>query len=172
MFVVYSGAISGGCEYFVLNKGTPPLPRKGKKVVDVRFEQLKLRTRDISNQLPAGLAVVPYRIGQRAIIRFTADSKLRSSYLRSPIGATYSGQLATFFRVADVLVARSDVIAKSFIGQRLELFLQPRFNDSNIPAEYTVSHAVLSEIEKLATDASGDRRPNIVGPEHEWPFRS
>ncbi len=155
----YSGAVSpDGSEYFVLNEGTFPFQNKGKTVANHRFEQLKLLMRQISKRLPSGLGIVAYRIDQRAVIRFTADSKLRSLYLRSEVATPLCASLVAFFRVRAALESRPDVIAQFRVAQRLELFVQTRF--TNIPAQYARLHSVLAEIEKVATDSGGDRQPN------------
>ena len=148
-FIVYSGAQSNGSEYFVLNKGRSLFPNKGKRVADDRFEELKSRTLEVKKALPSGLDVVAYRIGKRAVIRFTADAELRSLYLNSEAGKRHRNPLlATFFDVKKTLERRPSVCTQFRIEQRLELLVQPKF--TYIGEEYSRLHSILKKLEKFA----------------------
>jgi hypothetical protein len=91
-----------------------------------------------------------YRIGGRAVIRFTADSHLRSLYLRSRAASADLRELAGFFRVKAALEACSDVVAQFSIGQRLDLFVQPKLSKLSGVDHYDILQSVLVKIERLA----------------------
>jgi len=151
-FVVYSGAVSGNKqEYFVLNDGILPFMKKGQAQPYPRFEKLQEQTQQTRERLLSGLDVTAYRIGEHAVVRFSADSRLRTSYLCSHPQDRQSTELNAFFRVRETLENRPAVVARFSIEQRLDLFLQPKAGKADITGEYAILHSALKQIQKLAS---------------------
>jgi len=150
-FALYSGArsIHGG-EYFVLGEGTAPFNRRGKRASNESFEQLERHAREISEQLLPGLGITSYQVGGRAILRFTAGSLLRDKHLRAVHGSRPPEAVEAFFRVEASLVGSPDLFVRSFMGQRLEIFLQAKAEDCS----FTALHEALAQIHRQAGRSS------------------
>lgn len=148
-FLLHSGAISNERRFFILSLGRLPFERKGKALPDAEYMDLRALAGELARELPQGLGLGLHRLDNGVIVRFTADSRVRDSYLRAKSGSRHIGSVGAFLAVQDALSKRG-IDVRPTIGQRLELRLEVKWPSTGKVQEYAEARRLLTDIVTLA----------------------